>query len=797
VLQRKPINLPQHVYPIDTWRIVEKQFYPRFLEQAETIFTMANGYLGMRGCCEEGTPVFENGTYINGFFETWPICYGEEAYGFAKEGQTIVNITDTKAIKLFVDDEPFLLPDADLIEFERVLDMRAGTLDRKVLWEMRSGKRVAIESRRLVSYEDRHLAAISYEVTVLNAEASVDISSEMNNDEGRRLRSGDPRLHHSFKRRVLVPHIHSCRNRRVVLGHKTEKSGLKLVCGIDHLVETDCPVSVRSECSEQEGKVVFSCQAKAGAAVRITKFMAYHTSAGLGFDELSDCVDRSLDRALAGGFEELLSGQRRHLDDFWHRSDVRIEGDAKEPQHRAGELQQALRFNLFHIFQAAFRVGDMGIPAKGLTGQAYDGNYFWDTEAYVLPFLIHTYPHLARNLLDFRYRMLDKARQRAREVSEQGALFPWRTIDGEEASAYYAAGTAQYHINGDIMYALQKYIEVTGDEDFLFEKGAEMLAETARMWYGLGFFSERREGKFCIHGVTGPDEYTTVVDNNLYTNLMAQNNLSYAVATLEKLKQRKEDLFVALAGKINLKYEEIDNWRRAADRIYLPYDEGLKIHPQDDTFLEKKVWDFAHTPADHYPLLLHYHPLVVYRQQVIKQADVALAMVLLGDRFSLEQKRRNFDYYDPLTTGDSSLSVCIQSILAQEVGYPDKAMEYARYAVLMDLGNVEGNVKDGCHIASLGGSWMLCVYGLAGMREYGGHLSFSPRLPKGLKSLHFPLTVRGRVLEVEIKAETATYRLREGEQLTFQHWDQEITLSEGESKSVRIDSQTHLLKEPS
>jgi alpha,alpha-trehalose phosphorylase len=788
VLQRKPLNLPHHVYPVDPWRIVEKQFYPRFLEQAETIFTMANGYLGMRGCCEEGAPVFENGTYINGFFETWPICYGEEAYGFAKEGQTIVNITDTKTVRLFVDDEPFLLPEANLIDFERVLDMRAGTLDRKVLWEMRSGKRVAIKSRRLVSYEHRHLAAISYEVAVSNAEASVDISSEMNYDENRRLRTGDPRLHHFFKRRVLVPHIHSCRNRRVVLGHKTEKSGLKLVCGIDHLVEADCPVSVQSECSEQEAKVVFSCRAKPGAPIRITKFMAYHTSASLGFDELSDCVDRSLDRAFAGGFEELLAGQRRHLDDFWHRSDVRIEEDTKVSQHPAGELQQALRFNLFHIFQAAFQVGDMGIPAKGLTGQAYDGNYFWDTEAYVVPFLIHTYPHLARNLLDFRYRMLDKARQRAREVSEQGALVPWRTIDGEAASAYYAAGTAQYHINGDIMYALQKYVEATGDEDFLFEKGAEMLAETARMWYGLGFFSERRGGKFCIHGVTGPDEYTTVVDNNLYTNLMAQNNLSYAAATLEKLKQRKQDLFSALAGKIGLRSEEIDNWRRAADRIYLPYDEGLKIHPQDDTFLDKKVWDFSHTPADNYPLLLHYHPLVVYRQQVIKQADVALAMVLLGDRFSLEQKRRNFDYYDPLTTGDSSLSVCIQSILAQEVGYPDKAMEYARYAVLMDLGNVEGNVKDGCHIASLGGSWMLCVYGLAGMREYGGRLSFNPRLPKGLKSLHFPLTVRGRVLEVEIKAETATYRLREGEQLTFRHWDREITLSEGESKSIHKEA---------
>lgn len=792
MLQRKPLNLPREVYPVDPWRIVEKRFYPRFLEQTETIFTVANGYLGMRGCCEEGNPVFENGTYINGFFETWPISYGEEAHGFAKEGQTIVNVPDAKTIKLFVDDEPFLLPEADLIKAERVLDMRVGTLDRDILWEMRSGKQVAVKSRRMVSYEHRHLAAISYEVTLLNSEAPVVISSEINNDESRRLRSGDPRLHHFFKRRALVPQIHVCREIRAVLGHKTEKSGLNLVCGIDHLVETSVPFSVQSECSEEEGKVVFSCRAKPGAPIRITKFMAYHTSATLGFDELRDCIDRILDRALAAGFEELSIAQKRHLDDFWRRSDVRLEGEDRELRHRAGELQQAMRFNLFHIFQASFRVGDRGIPAKGLTGQAYDGNYFWDTEAYVLPFLVHTYPHLARNLLDFRYGMLDKARQRALEVSEKGALFPWRTINGEETSAYYAAGTAQYHINADIMYALQKYVEVTGDEDFLFEKGAEMLVETARMWYGLGFFSERRGGKFCIHGVTGPDEYTTLVDNNLYTNLMARNNLDYAAATLETLKQKREGFFEALAGKIELKTGEIEDWRRAADRMYLPYDDELEIHPQDDSFLDKKVWDLEHTPAERYPLLLHYHPLVIYRQQVIKQADVALAMVLLGDKFSLEQKRRNFDYYDPLTTGDSSLSVSIQSILALEVGYPDKALEYAHYAVLMDLGNVEGNVKDGCHIASLGGSWMLCVYGLAGMREYGGRLSFNPRLPKGLKSLSFPLTVQGRLLEVEITAETATYRLREGVPFCFRHRDQEIRLSEYESKSVHLDFQTHL-----
>ncbi len=501
--------------------------------------------------------------------------------------------------------------------------------------------------------------------------------------------------------------------------------------------------------------------------------------------ELCDAVGQTLDLAKACGFEDLLKKQRVLLDDFWQRSDVHIEGDPDHPQHRAGELQQAMRFNLFQIFQASIRLEGVGIPAKGLTGQAYDGNYFWDIEVYVLPFLIYTYPQIARNLLEFRYRLLDKARERAREVNEQGALFPWRTIDGEEASSYYATGTAEYHINGDVMYALQHYVEVTGDQEFLFTSGAEMLVETARMWYGLGFFSGRREGKFCLHEVTGPDEYTTVVDNNHYTNLIAQNNLSYAAATLKTLQEKAPELFATVVDHTGLEISEIDNWRRAAELMYLPYDVELKIHPQDDSFLEKEVWDFEHTPKCHYPLLLHYHPLKIYRMQVIKQADVAMAMFLLSDKFSPDQKRRNFDYYDPLTTGDSSLSVCIESIMALEVGYLDKALEYAHYAVLMDLGDIDGNVKDGIHMASMGGSWMLCVYGLAGMRDLGGYLKFHPKLPKGLKRLNFPLSLRGQVLEINVEPEISTYLLRKGSQFTIWHQDQKVTLSQGVPRSFR------------
>jgi alpha,alpha-trehalose phosphorylase len=426
------------------------------------------------------------------------------------------------------------------------------------------------------------------------------------------------------------------------------------------------------------------------------------------------------------------------------------------------------------------------VPAKGLTGPAYEGHYFWDTEIYLMPFLTYTSPRIARNLLAFRYSMLDQARARARELGHRGAMFPWRTINGEEASAYYAAGTAQYHINADIMYALRKYVQATGDAKFLQDCGAEMLVETARLWLDLGFYCNAKGGKFCINGVTGPDEYNAVVNNNAYTNLMARENLRYAAETVESLRASEPDAYTALVDKTALEPCEVEAWLRAADKMYVPYDEKLKIIPQDDSFLDKEPWDFSHTPSDHYPLLLFYHPLNIYRKQVIKQADVILAMFLLGDDYSLEAKKRNFEFYDPLTTGDSSLSSCVEAIIAAQIGDMEKAIRYGMAALLMDLADVGGNVKDGCHIASMGGAWMLFAYGFGGMRDNDGTLSFWPRrAPQENAKLRFPVTYRGQMLEVELGLEKVEYALVAGESLVIRHETEEVRLTRERPVAIR------------
>lgn len=786
MIRHETLNPPNHIYPVNAWKMIESSFYPRFLAQTETIFSIGNGYLGMRGNQDEGTPISQPGTFINGFHETWPIVYGENAFGFAKTGQTMLNVTDAKVIRLYVDDEPFFLPTASLQLFERTLDMRKGVLERRILWETAAGKQVLIESKRLVSLRHRHVAAISYQVTVLNADAPVIISSEVNVIQNSHAEGSDPRRASGLPHKSLIPQGHSCSDLRLIQTHRTSHSGMSLACGVDHQFDTTCSYTSSNECDGDLGKVVFSVDAKQARPIHLVKFITYHSSRQATSRELAERAERTLDRVSVKGFADLVAGQKEFMDDFWRRSDIHILGNESTSGRDKYEMQQAMRWNLFQILQASGRAEGTGIPAKGLSGLAYEGHYFWDIETYVLPFLIYTEPRIARNLLLFRHSMLEQARLRARELNQKGALFPWRTINGEEASAYYAAGTAQYHINADIMYGLKKYVEITDDKALLYNEGAEMLVETARFWEDLGFYSNRKGGKFCIHGVTGPDEYTAVVNNNTYTNLMARENLLFAAKTVTAMRDQMPAAYDTLVDRTKLDFDEVANWQKAADHMFVPYDRALGIHPQDEDFLELEAWDIKNTPRDRFPLLLYYHPLVIYRHQVIKQADVVLAMLLLGDMFTDKQKKSNFEYYDPLTTGDSSLSACIQSVVAAEVGASEKAMGYARYAMLMDLADIGGNMADGCHIASMGGTWMVATYGFAGMRDYDGNVSFEPNIPRYVDELRFPLTIRGRLLRVSMSRKEATYLLEEGSHLEVFHQGKKLVLKQGQPVVCKI-----------
>ncbi len=783
-------------FPVDEWALVERRFDDADLGVTESLFAVGNGYLGLRGNYEESRDAHVDGTFINGFHETWPILHAEEAFGLARVGQSIVNVPDPKVIRLYVDDEPLHLSTADLLDYERVLDFRNGVLTRRLLWRTPSGKRVKVESRRMVSFTQKHLSLMTFEVTLLDGRASVQISSQLLNRQDSELEhpavetpSGtiaDPRKAERIGRRVLLPQVSSVEadSGRIRLGYRCAQSGMTLGVVVDHQITA--PVEVRSQAhiTNDEGKMIYRLHMEAGQTLNLSKTASFHTAKQVPARELIDRCERTLDRAAEEGLENQFLEQRAWLDEFWARSDVEIPGQ--------GEIQQAVRWNLFSIIQAAARAEAQGIPAKGVTGSGYGGHYFWDTEIYVMPFLTYTSPYAARNALRFRYSLLSAARQRAREVSQRGILFPWRTIDGNEASAYYAAGTAQYHIDADVAYGLSQYVGATGDLEFLCREGIDILVGTARLWADLGFWRKQNgDSTFHIHGVTGPDEYTTVVNDNTYTNVLARFNLRRAADAVLEVRESDPDAYEQLVRRTKLREDELVEWRAAAAAMSIPFDEKVGIHPQDSRFLDREMWDLENTPADVRPLLLHHHPLVIYRFQVLKQADVVLALFLQGEEFSDEEKLADFSYYDPITTGDSTLSAVAQSIVAAEVGYYELAYQYFLQALYVDLANLHANTADGVHVASVGGCWSVLAAGFGGFRDLGaGRWTFDPRLPDNWESLSYRVTLRGTRMLVTVERGAIDFLIEAGDRpLTFTVRGQEVTVAPGSPVSVPLDGQ--------
>lgn len=764
-------------FPTDVWRLVERTPGPDDDHGlTETLFAVSNGYLGVRATPEEGRPTVSYGTYINGFHETWPIRHAEAAYGFARTGQTLVNVPDATVLKVYVDDEPLILGSSDIEAYERSLDFRDGILRRRVIWRTPGGQRVQVDTTRCVSMTERHLAVFSIELTMLEGSAPIAITSSLiNRQDGTdeyaappvapRHSGGvqDPRQAGGFDERVMIPRLSRAHGDRLALGFEARRSQMTVTAVADHVVRAPADSSTMTHASEDWTRWTIQCNAAAGDTVRVDKFVSYHSSRGVDPGELADRCDRTLQRAASMGREAIHATQRAWFDAFWDRSDVVVTERADVSGRLDGDpvaLQQAIRFNLFSLAQATARSDGQGVAAKGVSGSGYEGHYFWDTEIYVLPFLTFTSPDVARNVLQFRVHMLPQARARAAEMAIQGAQYPWRTINGEEASAYYAAGTAQVHIDADISYAMVKYARASGDELLLHVGGIDVLVETSRLWADIGFVRDNVDPSFQIHGVTGPDEYTTVVNNNLFTNVMARYNLEQAVAVLTSLQATDPAERALVMERLNVTEEEVDHWAACAAGMRIPYDEHLGIHPQDDFFLHREVWDLESTPPELHPLLLHFHPLVIYRFQVLKQADVVLALFLQGDRFTAEEKLRDFEYYTPITTGDSTLSAVAEAIVAAEVGHHRAAREFFHEALYCDLANLHANSADGIHIASAGGVWATLVNGFGGMRQYEDGLHFDPRLPEGWDNLSFPLQWRGHLLQVELVPDAITFTSR-------------------------------------
>lgn len=720
------------------WIISDNSLDIENILKNESVFNVSNGYIGIRGNFEEGYPKNHKtirGTYINAFYEEVPIQYGEKAYAFPETMQKIVNVTDAQDINIIIGGERFSLFEGTIKRFDRYIDMEAGYYVREIHWACPSGKELKIKITRLASLKYLELFAIQYEIKKVNFNEEIIIESGVNGDVTNFADENDPRVAtgHSnilsvqslLAEKDIIQVVSETQNSRKVVAVTTKHK-----CNVNHKVtfeKTDKAIKAIFKIDLGEEVIVF------------TKYNIYTDSrrhenpTQSGIDIAEEISKES--------FEKLKEQQKDYLNDFWSLADINIEGDKK--------LQEGLRYNLYELLQAVGKDKKSNITAKGLSGEGYEGHYFWDTEIYILPFFTLCYPKLAKGLLKYRYTILDSARKRAREMGhKKGAAYSWRTIVGGECSAYFPAGTAQYHINGDIAYSYIQYYLATGDVDFIKEFGAEVIFETARIWLEIGHFDKEL---FKIDAVTGPDEYTAIVNNNYYTNVMAKYNLKWATKLYYELKQIDKELLEHLCNKISLSQAEIEQFEKAYKNMYLPYNKELKINAQDDTFLNKAVWDFENTPKEKYPLLLNYHPLTIYRYQVLKQADTVLAHFLVEDESDFDTIKNSYDYYEKITTHDSSLSCAAYSIMASKIGHINKAYKYFIETARLDLDNTHGNTKDGVHTANMGGTWMAIVYGFAGLRIKEDHVSLQPRIPENWNGYKFRFLYKGTHIHVDVK----------------------------------------------
>ncbi len=709
----------------------------------ETLFHNANGYIGVRSNYEEGYPTnFKTirGMYLNGFYDIAPMKQAEKLCGLIEEKQIMVNTADTQGILIEINGESFSLFSGEVLKRTRTLDMLNGTTSRDILWRSPSGLELNIKFTRLTSFYMLPLFLVKVHITPINFSGTIKITSTHIGDVMNFFDPTDPRVAGESHRHIEVKNVIHDGN-ATILHAETITSKLNFCSAVSH--------KTKAARTKADGTTkIFEYDVNKGETIEFYKFSILCDSIRYP-DYMDECI-YLIKTAASLGESYFYDKQSEYLRKFWDNCSIDVDGD--------DDLTIALRYNLYQLLQSAGKDPNSNIAAKGLSGEGYEGHYFWDTEMYMQPFFTLTERETAKNLIRNRYTILEHAKQNAKILGhKQGAAYPWRTIMGRECSGYFPSGSAQYHISGDIAYAVIAYYLATKDKSLLAECGAEILIETARLWIDIGNYCE---GKFHINEVTGPDEYTCLVNNNYYTNALAQYNLNWAVKSVQMLKEM--GLADHVLNKTGVTDAELAAFTSAADAMNLPFDEKLGINPQDDSFLQKKMWEAHTVKEEETPLLLHYHPMYLYRHQICKQADTVLAHFILEDTQSLETIEKSFAYYERVTTHDSSLSTCIFSIVASKLGQVDKAYKYFGDSAKMDLFNTHKNTKDGIHTANMGGTYMAIVYGFGGLRIKESGLSLCPVLPEKWNSYNFSFLYEDAKISVKVMRDKTLVTLLHG-----------------------------------
>ena len=738
-------------FRVDPWKIIEEGFDPDYSRVSESVFSLANETTGVRGCFDEGGSIDSlRGAYINGVYDIEPL---RKSYrGIIDHTHFMIPAAEWLKTEINLDGEQLDLGKVRFRDFTRVLDMRAGTLTRSFIWESCSGKELRLTFLRFLDMAHRERAYQRIVFEALNFSGEIGFSAVLSFDT----------LHEGYRKCFWQATHAESEGNRLYLQSETTLSGQEVFAG----AILDIPGGFIAETNEKAVCGRGTLRLKQGEPVTADRRVVLLFDGSKG-DELRNRGKAALEESAKVSPDEALKAQGAYWEAYWQVSDIRIEASGAETAEAVAAEQQGIRFCSFQLAQT-YNGGSMrhNIGAKGMTGEAYNGHAFWDTEACCLPFYLFTNPEAARDLLLFRYNTLPMALERAKMLDCKGACYPIATLNGEEACSLWQHASLQLQPGTAVAYGIWHYVHLTGDMDFLWDYGAEMLLQIAR------FLASRAArgaltGEYGFYGVMGPDEFHMMVNNNAYTNYMGKRTLAYAAETLDRMQQERPDAFVALAEKLALSAEEEDTWKAMAERMYIPREDNGLIE-QHDGFFNLPHTEINSVPVSEFPLYEHWSYDRIYRTDMIKQPDVLMMLYLYNSSFTPEEKRINYDFYEPRTIHESSLSPAIHSVLAAELDRMDEAVRFFGYATRLDLDNYNRNTREGLHVTSIAMAWANIVYGFAGLRSDGEILRFAPRLPKRWRALDFSILYRGSVIRIRMEKGRTSFRVTEGEPLTVE-----------------------------
>lgn len=743
-------------FRIHPWQVVEEGFDPAHGEVGESIFSLGNEYTGLRGYFDEGySGASLQGCYLNGVYESRdlpPIGYK----GMLSFTEFMVNTVDWVYTRITCNGRTLDLAKVRFSDFRRVLDMRTGLMTREFIWHVDDVTSVKLTFERFTSMEEEQYCGQKITAVALSGKAELTIRAGLDFSRPH-VFVKKPMFHVDFQK----ADGESCEIQAVT--GKTNQT-VYAAASFRGMTGTALP---------DEGAVVsnsFSASLSAGETVTLERVVTLVCARNASEHESLAERERANKKHLSEcSFEAMKKATAQWWEKQWKVSDIVIEGDEMN--------QQGIRFCIFQLHQTLHTAKYGAVfGAKGLTGEAYNGNTFWDSEVYCLPFYLFNNPKAAKSILQFRYDTLPEAKKRAEALDCKGAFYPIATISGRECCDLWQHASLQLQASTGVAYGLWNYVHLTDDKEYLYQEGIEMLVEISRMLASRGNF-DAATGKYGYYCVMGPDEFQMMVHHNAYTNFMGKKSLQFTLDTLEEMKTEAPEAFHALADKLDLRGEELEDWADKADKMYIPYSDETKLFEQHEGFFHLPHLDVSAIPVEEFPLYSHWSYERIYRNDMLKQPDVLMFMMLYGSEFTKEQLAANFDYYEPRCIHESSLSPSIHSILACRLGRVEKAEDYFGFATRMDLDDYNRNTREGLHTTSIAGAWMNIIYGFGGLNSDGDKLSLAPCIPGSWKKYAFSLKTKDRVLSVEVEQEKLTLRLVEGESVALRLYDRDITVT--------------------